>query len=224
MADQKQDIFEAWGVTKEELSQAILENGSLRGMVFGYVAEIKIRNFLRGSGLVSDLVKDDDHDRKKKGDLRLRYRDQEFRLESKSLQTSRNRRADDGSWSGVSQVDASDRRTVTLPDGTNLATTNLVFGEFDVLSVNCFTFENQWQFAFAKNRDLPPSNFRNYSTEQRKHLIATTVAVTWPPSGIFTTDLFGLLDEIMEDRARGADIGEVVTIDEEGKPPVQVEE
>ena len=92
MADKPQDIFEVWSVTREELSQAILENGSLRGMVFGYVAEIKIRNFLRGSGLVSDLVKDDDHNRKKKGDLRLRYKGHEFRLESKSLQTKQNRR------------------------------------------------------------------------------------------------------------------------------------
>lgn len=81
-----EDIFEVWSVTKEELSQAILENGSLRGMVFGYVAEIKLRNLLRDSGLISALVKDDDHDRKKKGDLRLQYRTQEFRLESKSLQ------------------------------------------------------------------------------------------------------------------------------------------
>ncbi len=224
MSDKEQDIFEVWSVTKEELSQAILENGSLRGMVFGYVAEIKIRNFLRGSGLVSDLVKDDDHDRKKKGDLRLRYKGQEFRLESKSLQTARNRRLTDGSWIGVSQVDASDRRTVLLPDGTSLATTNLVFGEFDVLSVNCFTFENQWHFVFAKNADLPPTTFRSYTPEQQKHLIATTVGVTWPPSGISTTDLFGLLEQIIEDREKAGVAGETITIQEKGKPPVQVEE
>jgi len=222
--DKPQDIFEVWSVTKEELSQAILENGSLRGMVFGYVAEIKIRNFLRDSGLISELVKDDDHDRKKKGDLRLQYRGHEFRLESKSLQTARNVKAADGSWKGFSQVDASDRRTVVLPDGSSLATTCLVFGEFDVLSVNCFTFENQWRFAFAKNKDLPASTFGKYTPEQREHLIATTVAVTWPPSGIFADDLFGLLDEIIEDRAANKEAAEAVTIQQPGHPAVMVEE
>ena len=219
-----QDIFEIWNVTRQELSQAILENGSLRGMVFGYVAEIKIRNFLRDSGLISELVKDDDHDRKKKGDLRLQYRGQEFRLESKSLQTARNVKAADGFWKGFSQVDASDRRTVLLPDGTSLATTCLVFGEFDVLSVNCFTFENQWRFAFAKNKDLPASTFGKYTPEQRKHLVATTVAVSWPPTGIFTDDLFGLLDEIIKDRTKSKEVGETVTIQEKGHPLVKVEE
>ena len=210
------NILEHWSITVDELSQAILENGSLRGMVFGYVAEIKLRELIASHSDVSDLTKDDEHDRKKKGDLRISYRGHEFKIESKSLQTARNKQLPDGTYSGVSQVDASDRRTVTLPDGTSLQTTNLVVGEFDVLAVNCFTFRNQWDFVFARNLDLPRSTFKGYSSVQRAHLLATTVVVTWPPSGIFSDNLFGLLDDLIE--AKTTQATETLTIQEAGKP------
>lgn len=208
------NILERWSITVDELSQAILENGSLRGMVFGYVAEIKLRNILRSAGTIASLVKDDDHDRKKKGDLRITYKGQEFRIEAKSLQTARNKVLDDGTFAGVSQVDASDKRTVTLPDGSKLETTNLVVGEFDVLAVNCFTFEDKWHFVFAKNKDLPRTTYRKYTEAQRKHLLATTVVVKWPPTGIFTTDLFGLLDQMIEQKED--EPKEVVIVQEKG--------
>lgn len=217
------NILERWSITVEELSQAILENGSLRGMVFGYVAEIKLRNILRSAGTVASLVKDDDHDRKKKGDLRISYKGHEFKIEAKSLQTARNKVLDDGTFQGVSQVDASDRRTVTLPDGSKLETTNLVVGEFDVLAVNCFTFEDKWNFVFAKNKDLPRTTFRKYTEAQRKHLLATTVVVKWPPTGIFTTDLFALLDQMIEERKENEPKG-VVIVQQKDKPPFIAEE
>jgi hypothetical protein len=62
----KPNILEQWGISVEELSKAILENGSLRGMVFGYVAEIKLRKLLEANSEVSFVVKHDDHDRKRK--------------------------------------------------------------------------------------------------------------------------------------------------------------
>lgn len=209
------NILDRWSITVEELSQAILENGSLRGMVFGYVAEIKLRNILRSAGTIASLVKDDDHDRKKKGDLRITYKGHEFKIEAKSLQTARNKVLDDGTFAGVSQVDASDKRTVTLPDGSKLETTNLVVGEFDVLAVNCFTFEDKWHFVFAKNKDLPRTTYRKYTEAQRKHLLATTVVVKSPPTGIFTTDLFGLLDQMIEERKED-EPKEVVIVQEKG--------
>lgn len=220
----KPNVLERWGVTVDELSEAILANGSLRGMVFGYVAEIKLRERLAEEGRLSDIVKDDDHDRKRKGDLRIVYRRHEFKIESKSLQTSKNRRQQDGTFVGVAQVDASDRRSVLLPDGSLVTTTCLVVGEFDVLAVNCFTFENEWHWAFAKNRDLPRSAFKNYSEEQRRHLLATLVPVAWPPTGIFTEDVFRLLDELVDEREEEAGSPEVIVVKEEGEPPVVVQE
>lgn len=193
-------------------------------MVFGYVAEIKLRQALTASPLVTRAEKDDDHDRKKKGDLRIVYRGVEFKVESKSLQTARNKQLPSGMWSGVSQVDASDKRKVILPDGTSLLTTNLVVGEFDVLAVNCFTFEDKWHFAFAKNKDLPRSIYKGYIAEQRAHLLATTVAVTWPPTGIFRADVFSLLDELIAEQNEKSGPAEKVILQEEGEPPVVVSE
>ena len=213
------NILEHWSITVDEISKAILENGSLRGMVFGYVAEIKLRKLLASHAEVTSHTKDDDHDRSKKGDLRITYKGHEFKIESKSLQTARNKTLENGTFAGVSQVDASDRRTVTLPDGSQLQTTNLLVGEFDVLSVNCFTFNNRWHFTFARNRDLPRSTFRKYTEMQRAHLLATTVPVTWPPSGIFTENIFSLLDTIIEERATEIESDETVVLQEKGKPP-----
>lgn len=176
------NILKFWSITIDELSRAIFGNGSLRGMVFGYVAEIKLRQLLESNPNVTALTKDDDHDRSRKGDLRIDYKGHEFIVESKSLQTTQNKRQEDGTYCGVSQVDASDRRMVTLPDGTKLQTTNLLVGEFHVLSVNCFTFENEWHFVFARNHHLPRTRYRGYTDYQREHLLATLVPVTWPPA------------------------------------------
>ena len=216
-------IFEIWDVTREELSEVILNNGSLRGIVFGYVAEIKLRKLLASHADVTSHVKDDDHDRSKKGDLRVVYKGHEFKIESKSLQTARNKSLPDGTFAGFSQVDASDRRTVTLPDDSQLQTTNLLVEEFDILSVNCFTFCNQWNFAFARNRDLPRSAYRNYSETQREHLLATTVNVMWPPTGIFTNDIFALMDAMIEERESTTEALEPVIVQEKGNPPEIIE-
>ena len=193
----KPNILERWGISVEDLSKAILENGSLRGMVFGYVAEIKLCQLLEANSDVSFVTKDDDHNRKQKGDLRIIFKGHEFVLESKSLQSNSVKQLPDGSWHGKTQVDGSDRRTVKFVDGSSLETTLLLPGEFDVLAVNCFAFENQWFWLFARNRDLPRSSFSKYTPAQQAGLLASLVEVTKPASGIFTTDLFALLDSMI---------------------------
>lgn len=124
-------------------------------------------------------------------------------------------------FAGVTQVDGSDKREVLLPDGSKILTTNLLVGEFDILAVNCFTFEEKWNFAFAPNRSLPRSKFRNYTPEQREHLLATLVPVTWPPSGIFTDNLFALFDRLIAERETEKDIE---TVSEIIPGVIQVEE
>lgn len=69
-----------------------------------------------------------------------------------------------------------------------------------MLAVNCYAFGGEWRFAFAKNKDLPTSNFKKYTEEQRKQLIASLVPVTWPPQPPFTDDPFTLLDELVEEK------------------------
>lgn len=165
-------------------------------MLLGYLAESKLEKlWLRREG-VSRISKHDDHDRKKKGDRVIVYKGKEFVFESKSLQTNTIRKTDEG-WTGKAQVDASDRREVTLPDGSVVNTTCLLRAEFHILAVNVFAFEEKWRFVFAKNSDLPSSRYKGYTAYQRSHLLATLVAVRWPPEPPFHEEPFTLMNEML---------------------------
>jgi hypothetical protein len=185
------------------VDNAIDENPSLRGMLLGYVAEYKLRRmwFMDKRG-VTLHVKHDDHDRKKKGDLVVTYKGRPFTIESKSLQTHSVRKEGD-IWIGKAQCDASDRRTVTFADGSTLETTCLLTGEFDILAVNLFAFENQWRFVFAKNSDLPRSTYKKYTPAQQAKLLASLVSVSWPPRPPFSDEPYVLMDEILKTSSSG---------------------
>jgi hypothetical protein len=169
--------------------------------MFGYVAEMKLRKIWFSDERVTHAVKYDDHDRKKKGDLVITYRGHSFIVESKSLQTNSIRKAGD-KFTGRAQCDASDRRIISLPDGSSVNTTCLLVGEFDLLAVNIFGFNDEWRFLFAKNKDLPRSSYRGYTQAQRQYLLASLVPVTYPPEPPLYDEPFKLLEEIIEDRKR----------------------
>ncbi|MCY3927173.1 MAG: helix-turn-helix transcriptional regulator [Acidobacteria bacterium] len=192
-------ILDRWELSAQELTAIVDENPSLRGMLLGYVAEAKLASLLESHEHVTASHKDDDHDRRRKGDRVITYLNDQYIIELKSLQTNSVRETSFG-WSGKVQVDASDRRPVEFPDGSQLATTCLLAGQFDLLAVNLFAFGDEWRFIFAKNRDLPRSTFRGYSEYQRRHLLATMVSVTWPPEPPFYSEPWGLLREIGEER------------------------
>jgi len=192
-------ILDRWEITANDLTSAVDSNPSLRGMLFGYIAEMKLTKLLEVNAHVSSSFKFDDHDRSKKGDRVVIYNGQSFTVESKSLQTNSIRKQD-GVWVGKAQVDASDRRKVELPTGKTVETTCLVVGEFDVLAVNLFAFEDKWRFIFAKNGDLPKTSFRGYRKGVRQFLLATLVTVTWPPTPPFHEDVFAVLEELIRER------------------------
>jgi len=124
------------------------------------------------------------------------YNKREFTFEVKSLQTLSVRRLPDGHYTGNFQCDASDSRTIALPNGERVKTTCLLVGEFDIVAVNLFAFRGQWDFAFALNRDLPRSTFSGYTPAQRRYLLATSVQVTWPVQPPFASDPFVLLEKL----------------------------
>lgn len=192
-------ILDRWDITAEELTSVVDNNPSLRGMILGYLAELKLETLWLTGPDFSDLHKADDHDRTKHGDRTVQFRDNQFVFESKSLQTASIKR-ENGIWTGKAQVDASDRRDVVLPDGSTVTTTCLLVGSFDILAVNVFAFEDQWRFVFAKNGDLPRSRYRGYSEYQRQHLLATMVPVSWPPTPPFSDEPFTLMNEIIQER------------------------
>lgn len=196
-------ILDRWSITARDLTLAIDENPSLRGMLLGYVAEYKLRSlWFMGRSDITHAVKHDDHNRKKKGDLVVTYKGKTFIIESKSLQTNSISKEGDV-WIGKAQCDASDRRPVTFADSSTLETTCLLAGEFDILAVNLFAFENQWHFAFAKNSDLPRSTYKKYTPMQQAKLLASLVPVSWPPKPPFSDEPFSLMDEIIETSSSG---------------------
>ena len=192
-------ILDRWNLTHEEFTAIVDANPSLRGIALGYIAEHKFQSMFLTNPDISKVRKDDDHDRKRKGDRAFFYRGHEFIVEVKSLQTNSIKKQGD-LWSGKSQVDASDRRTLYFRDGSTLETTCLLRGEFDILAVNCYAFGDRWQFAFALNRDLPKNTYRKYNQAQQEALLPTLITVTWPPQPPFVTDIFVLLDILAEER------------------------
>jgi hypothetical protein len=195
-------ILQRWNLTAEELTQIVDGNPSLRGFMIGYVGEFQLRKIWFSDDRVSQVRKPDDHDRRKKNDLAIVYMGREFGIEVKSLQTLSIRPAEGDTFTGTFQCDASDSRTITLPNGERIKTTCLLVDEFDIVAVNLFAFRKQWDFAFALNRDLPRSTFDRYTPRQRKYLLATSVQVTWPVRPPFVADPFLLLDRLIQEKPR----------------------
>lgn len=193
-------FIDSWDITTENIDTLLTENPSLRGMLFGYVAELKLKTLISSFPHIKSMKKYDDHDRKKKGDLHFIYKNTEFSIESKSLQTNQIKFDPKAKIHfGKAQVDASDRRTIQLPNGEEVNTTLLLKGEFDILAVNCYQFNQRWDFQFARNKDLPTSNYKSYSDEAKRNLIKSLIPVEWPPKKPFHSNLELLIEEILKD-------------------------
>lgn len=197
MPTSKPPILERWSLSADELTELVDANPSLRGILLGYVAEKKFHDLYLNHPDVSEASKDDDHDRKRKGDRRIVYRGKPFVVEVKSLQTNLIKNRGEDRWEGKAQVDASDSRDVVFPNKSKLKTTCLLRNQFDLLAVNCFGFGNKWRFAFALNSELPPNTFERYTKYQRKHLLPTLISVSWPLKPPFADSPFPLLDRLV---------------------------
>lgn len=201
------NFFERLNITLEELQEVSLENPSLGGTINGYLGEIKLREYLANDSRITILPKPDDHDRSAKYDLPIEYKGRIFKIESKSLQTNsikRSKKRTDIIYEATLQCDASDCRPIVLPNGKTVTTTCLQYGDFDILAVNMFKFNQQWEFAFALNCELPQSgkgSKKNPIPEDcQKYLMKTSIPITYPIEGIFVSDICILLDKIIETR------------------------
>jgi hypothetical protein len=193
----RENILFRWGLTAEDLTQIVDANPSMRGLMLGYVAEYKLKKMYFEDSRITALVKDDDHDRKSKGDIRFNYRGRTFRVESKSLQTNSIKKTADG-FKATYQCGASDSRIVRFSDGSEVKTTCLLVGEFDVVAVNMFALEEEWRFAFALNSDLPRSKYSKYTELQQKEFLASSIKITYPIQPPYLDDPFILLDRLID--------------------------
>ena len=179
------DYFGLWEATREEFNEVLTRNPSIRGMVHGYLAEEKLKKeYWKPSNEITNLHSPDDHDRDLKADWIFDYKEEEILCEVKSLQSNYVEKGQNAhgepEWTGKFQCDASDKREVILPNGTEMETTCLVVGEFDILAINLFEFGQEWRWAFARNEDLPRTPYSGYDEEIRQHLIKGTMDIAWP--------------------------------------------
>lgn len=201
----------------EYLIEVLRDRPSVRGMVYGFLAEIQFAHWLDANGIpLGAQVVDDDH-AKTKSDRTIPYKGRRYTIQVKSMQTNSIEPTGPGRFKADIQCDGSDKREVTLPNGHRLSTTNLVVGEFMVLATALQPFTGSWDFAFRLNDTLERSPYRGYAEEDRQYLLKTTTSITWPLEEPWTTDLFGLLDG-------SPDLGEVLEAgdgDEDGvvRPP-----
>lgn len=180
-------------IQTESLVQRIIDNPSLRGMVYGYVAEAAFKAFLDNLGITKHF-KPDDH-KKTKSDRTIDHNGRRYTVQLKSLQTNALREVEPGVFAGKVQNDASDKRKIQLPDGAFIETTCYKVGEYDVLGVSLQPFTGTWRFAFKKNKNLKRSNFRGYPAAVQQMLLATLEDIVFPLSDDWTEDLFSLLDD-----------------------------
>ncbi|HTW90456.1 MAG TPA: restriction endonuclease [bacterium] len=193
--EQRESILKRWDLTEQELTDIVRQNPSMRGLMLGYVAEYKLRKMHFSDPVFTNVHKADDHDRSRKGDLTVTYKGHEFRIECKSLQTNSVKKTETG-YEGRYQCDASDRRTIKLRRGRSVETTCLRVGEFDIIAVNLFAFEEKWRFAFALNSDLPRSNYQKYPPAVRRQLLATLMPVTLPLEPPYVESPIPLLERL----------------------------
>lgn len=204
-------LLDDWNLSYADVNELVTDNPSLRGMVFGYAAEVKARKlWFEDHNDVTSLYKARDHDRTEKGDIFFDYKGHRIAVEVKSLQSSTVRTLPDGSLTARFQCDASDRRTVEFLDGSSIETTLLLVGEFDLLAVNLFKFTGEWTFAFAKNSDLPRCTIRSaksngYTEYQRQRLLASLMPISWPLNAPYCGEPFELLDEVVTERQQGTE-------------------
>jgi hypothetical protein len=192
----KKNFFEHIGVTPAQFCEVVDANPSIWGVIIGYVAERKLREFFINDKRVSGLTKDDDHDRTKKGDLNVIYKKRSFKYECKPLQSNSIKRPPKSNpyeASASYQCDASDCRPIKLRNGHTVTTTCLEVGEFDIVAVNLFALQDKWQFAFALNYDLPRTKHNKYKKADRLLLLATLPKITWPVERPYVLDPFVLM-------------------------------
>ncbi len=79
-------ILDRWSISARDLTRLVEQNPSLRGVLFGYVAEHQLlKQLLASSPDIVDLGKTDDHDRGSKGDLVITFKDQRIKIEGSGL-------------------------------------------------------------------------------------------------------------------------------------------
>ena len=186
-------------VDPERLVDIIKQTPSLRGMVTGYLSEEMFeKHILEDNNKIDDIRSHDDHNRKfNKIDRDFIYNERRYGIQIKSIQTnSVCWRSDLNCLVADVQNDGSDKRTVHLPNGNAIQTTNYKIGEYDILAVPLFPFTGEWNYAYKKNKDCRRTQSSKYTKDDRQYILASTEQIHYPLRNEWTTDLLSLCDNL----------------------------
>lgn len=213
--DEVPDYWNDWKLDTEEFNRIIHKNSNALSAIYGYVAEERLReSYLENDDRVSDLRSPADQDSADKGDWAFRWRDEPMKIEVKSLQTHtieevdsvQETLTDDGDKpirykAGFHLKGTSDQRAVTY-EGEEYDTTlmNVVDTDVDIMAVNLYKVKDEWDFTFLRVEDLPRSKGSSYPDGLREQLARSQIKLTIPVREPFTKNLYGLMDEIVEER------------------------
>ncbi len=188
-------------ISAEDLIKSIKRAPSLRGMILGYIAEEMFEKHLFDEYKISpdNIQTHDDHDRGvNKSDRTVKYGGRVYGIQLKSMQTnSIGKNTITQALQADIQNDASDARTVILPNGSRVMTTCYKRGEYDILAVPLFPFTGKWNFAYKKNVDCRATTSKKYTEYQAKYLLASTEKITWPLSKEWSTDLRIIMTDLI---------------------------
>lgn len=194
-----EDWIDKLDITINDLNKLLDSNPSLRGMIMGYLAEIKLKDKWFENDKIMSIYKPDDHNRDIKADWVIKYEDVEYTIEVKSVQSNSIktiRKDEDVYLEGKFQCDASDSRFIELNNSKDIKTTCLKKGQFDILAVNLYPFTGKWDFAFAKNEDLPTTNYSKYNTNVQNQLLKGTMNISYPFFEPYYSNPYDLLNDI----------------------------
>lgn len=209
-----EDYWNNWQLSPDEFNRIIDKNSNALSAIYGYVAEERLREmFLEDDDRVKFLRSPEDQDDDDKGDWAFQWRGEPMKIEVKSLQTHTIEEVDTSQETltegegepvryraGFHLKGTSDQRTVKH-EGEEYETTlmNVEKSDVDIMAVNLYKLKDEWDFAFIKVKDLPRSR-GNYPDGLKQQLAKSLIRLTVPLEEPFTTDIYGLMDEVLEER------------------------
>jgi hypothetical protein len=209
-----EDYWNNWQLSPDEFNRIIDKNSNALSAIYGYVAEERLREmFLEDDDRVKLLRSPEDQDDDDKGDWAFQWRGEPMKIEVKSLQTHTIEEVDTSQETltegegepvryraGFHLKGTSDQRTVEH-EGEEYETTlmNVEKSDVDIMAVNLYKLKDEWDFAFIKVKDLPRSR-GNYPDGLKQQLAKSLIRLTVPLEEPFTTDIYGLMDEVLEER------------------------
>jgi hypothetical protein len=207
------DYWNDWQLSPEEFNRIIHKNSNALSAIYGYVAEERLREmFLEDDDRVENIRSPDDQDVGDKGDWAFQWRREPMKIEVKSLQTHTIEKINPDQQTfdsdeipvqyraGFHLKGSSDQR-VEMYNGEEYQTTlmNVEKSDVDIMAINLYKIMDEWNFAFLKVEDLPRSK-GNYPDGLREQLARSQIRLTIPLQEPFRDDLYGLMDEVLEER------------------------